>query len=58
MVVPSSYFLYMSEDNNYAVVIGSTVAAAAVTALIDSCAISLSCQYPKSCQEALQVTVP
>jgi len=57
MVVPSSYFLYLSEESNFYVVIGSTFFAAAVTACIDSCAISLSCQYPKSCQEALQVGI-
>lgn len=57
IIVPTSYFLYLSEDWNYVVVIGATFFAAAVTALIDSCAISLSCQYTKACQESLQVGI-
>jgi solute carrier family 29 (equilibrative nucleoside transporter), member 1/2/3 len=56
-IVPTSYFFFLSEDGNYYIIIGATAFAAIVTALIDSCAISLSSQYPKSCQAALQVGI-
>ncbi len=57
VVVPSSYFLGLSEDMNLVVITCSTAFAAAVSALIDSCAISLSAQYPLACQEALQLGI-
>lgn len=57
IVVPTSYFLHLSETNNSVVVLGATAFAAGVTALIDSCIISLATQYPVSCQEGLQVGI-
>eukprot|EP00606_Chrysophyceae_sp_TOSAG23-5_P000542 GSChrysophyteH2.ASY1.ANO1.1712.1 assembled CDS len=57
IVVPTSYFLHLSETNNSFVVLGATAFAAGVTALIDSCIISLATQYPVSCQEGLQVGI-
>ena len=56
-IVPTSYFLHLSEYLNAIIVLSCTAFAAGVTAYIDSCAISLSSQYPTSCQESLQLGI-
>jgi solute carrier family 29 (equilibrative nucleoside transporter), member 1/2/3 len=56
-IVPTSYFWHLSESKNELIVLGSTAFAAAVTALIDSCVISLASLYPVACQEGLQVGI-
>ena len=57
IIVPTSYFWHLSKERNLYVVLGSTAFAAGVTALIDSCVISLATKYPISCQESLQVGI-
>lgn len=44
IIVPTSWFLHLSERSNYAIIMGCTTVAAIVTAFIDSCAISFSAQ--------------
>ena len=57
VVVPSSYFWGLSETHNFYIIMTCTAFAAAVTAGIDSCIISLASLYPTSCQEALQIGI-
>lgn len=57
VVVPSSYFWGLNETGNYYIIMACTAFAAAVTAGIDSCIISLASLYPTSCQEALQIGI-
>ena len=57
VVVPSSYFWGFSESGNFVIIMSCTAFAAAVTAGIDSCIISLASLYPTSCQEALQIGI-
>jgi equilibrative nucleoside transporter 1/2/3 len=57
VVVPSSYFWGLSETGNYYIIMICTAFAAAVTAGIDSCIISLASLYPTCCQEALQIGI-
>lgn len=57
VLVPTSYFWHFSESGNAWIVLGATAFAAGVTALIDSCVISLASLYPVSSQEGLQVGI-
>eukprot|EP01038_Epipyxis_sp_PR26KG_P017324 gene17324-23915_t len=54
LFVPSLYFFKLSETNNYILIMIATSFAAIVTALVDSCIISLAAQYPVKIQESLQ----
>lgn len=56
-ILPTSYFLYLSETANEIIVLGLTVAVAIVTAFLDSSVIAISAQYPLRVQEAFQLGV-
>ncbi len=55
--VPVEYYFGLGMYDNYYIILGATAFAALSTALIDACAISLASQFPKSCQEALQLGI-
>ncbi len=57
VLVPSSYFLYLTENQNYFLILISTAVVASFTALIDSCAIAFASHYPTRIQEALQLGI-
>lgn len=57
LIIPTSYLLSLDEGWNVWIVLSCTAVAAAVTALIDSCVISLASLYPLHCQEALQAGI-
>lgn len=57
VIVPTSWFFHFNESVNYWVVVSCTTIAAIVTALIDSCAISFSAQFPESIQAGFQVGI-
>lgn len=57
VLVPSSYFLGLSEHANTIVVLAATTVASISTAFIDSSVIALASQYPDRVQEYLQVGV-
>ena len=56
-IVPTSYFWHMNEHDNYWTILFATAFAAGVTALIDSCIISLAAQYNLASQEGLQIGI-
>ena len=57
LIVPSSYFLHLSEIWNYRLIMLCTGVAAAATALIDSCAIAFSSYYPSDVQTSFQIGI-
>jgi len=57
ILVPTTWFCHFSENVNFWIIIVSTTIAAVVTALIDSCAIAFSAQYPQSIQAGFQLGI-
>eukprot|EP00981_Chlorochromonas_danica_P010000 scaffold2922_cov278-Ochromonas_danica.AAC.4 len=57
LLVPSLYFLHLSENHYYLAVMLATAFAATVTALVDSVAIGFAAHYPSRVQEGLQLGI-
>lgn len=57
VLVPSLYFLHLSETTYYYAIMLATAFAAVVTALVDSVAIAFAAHYPTKVQEGLQLGI-